>query len=158
MAACSGSSDSSFAASSYLAPHRHFGHFARTFLAGVSQGPQLVSSTSYHMHVRGWGSLLSEASWTAREIRRLFFQSPPYSVPEAHSLHFSSEDRRMRCPSRVAKLAKIGRVPLIHPLAFWRGIRREKAPFTGSTLAARPFQVASRGLKMRGRLTRREAR
>ena len=29
----------------------------------------------------------------------------------------------MRCPSRVAKLAKIGRVPLIHPLAFWRGIR-----------------------------------
>src|ERR1700731_3431899 len=93
MAACSGSSDSSFAASSYLAPHRHFGHFARTFLAGVSQGPQLVSSTSHHMHVRGWGSLLSEASWTAREIRRLFFPASPYFVSGVHFLHFSSDGR-----------------------------------------------------------------
>src|ERR1700686_4095879 len=93
MAACSGSPGSSFAASSYLAPHRHSGHFARTFLAGVSQGPQLVSSTSYHMHVRGWGSLLSEASWTAREIRRLFFPSSPYFVSAVRFLHFSSDGR-----------------------------------------------------------------
>src|ERR1700692_2437504 len=93
MAACSGSSDSSFAASSYLAPHRPFGHFSRTLLAGVSQGPQLIASTSYHMHVQGWGSLLSEASWTAREIRRLFFPSSLYFVSAVRFLHFLSDGR-----------------------------------------------------------------
>src|SRR6202040_1506601 len=93
MAACSGSPDSSFAASSYLALHRHSGHFARTFLAGVSQGPQLVSSTSYHMHVAGWGGLLSEASRTAGEIRRSLFLSAPYFVSAVLFLHLSSDGR-----------------------------------------------------------------